>query len=574
MIDQTVVKHYIQQMKKLFFLLSISNTLFCFSQNLTINISENHFGIDENHSLIVSHIENIQDYSNTSGFDEIIITLNQNDYSFNSIPVGLEYSNSYLITDTVTLSQYTLYFTQLPIISVEPTTTIVDEPKVLAYFIYSDDEQVLISNIGIEIRGGSSQAFPKKTYDLEFWEDDFGDETVNVQFEDLRSDDDWILDALYNEPLRLRSYIANKLWLEIHTPYYLDEEPNAKSGANVKYVEMFLNGQYNGLYNLSEQVDKKQLKLKSFNDNIRGELYKGISWGASTFTELPNYDNESREWSGYEFKYPKEDEITDWANVYQFTDFVMNASDIDFTNRIWSKFDVSNYSDYFIFLNLLRATDNTGKNIYLAKYNTDEQYFHAPWDLDGCFGTIWNGTNENITNDILSNGFISRVIDINPNNISSSIANKWFSFRNNTLSNAALSDSILDEYNFLQNNKVYEREALMYPNYPFNQEDLSYILTWLENRLAYLDTYFGNILSIDDNISATKTNLIYPNPAKDRIYITNSSSLIGKEFKVYNNLGQLTSSGIIENSFISIENLEIGYYLIHLDNNSYKFIKK
>mgnify|MGYP000084538273 FL=1 len=432
----------------------------------------------------------------------------------------------------------------------------------------------MISNIGIEIRGGSSQAFPKKTYDLEFWEDDFGDENINVHFGDLRSDDDWILDALYNEPLRLRSYIANKLWLEIHTPYYLDEEPEAKSGANVKYVEMFLNGQYNGLYNLSEQVDKKQLKLKSFNDNIRGELYKGNTWGASTFTELPNYDNESREWSGYEFKYPKEDEITDWANVYQFTDFVMNASDIDFTNGIWSKFDVSNYSDYFIFLNLLRATDNTGKNIYLAKYSTDEHYFHAPWDLDGCFGTIWNGTNENITDDILSNGFISRVIDINPNNISPSIATKWFSFRNTILSNAALSDSILDEYNFLQNNKVYEREALVYPNYLFNQEDLSYILTWLENRLAYLDTYFENDLSIGDNISAIKTNLIYPNPAKDRIYITNSSSLIGKEFRVYNNLGQLTSRGVIETSFISIENLEIGYYIIHLDNNSYKFIKK
>ena len=54
----------------------------------------------------------------------------------------------------------------------------------------------------------------------------------------------------------------------------------------------------------------------------------------------------------------------------------------------------------------------------------------------------------------------------------------------------------------------------------------------------------------------------------------NLKNNILKEFKVYNNLGQLTSSGIIENSFISIENLEIGYYLIHLDNNSYKFIKK
>ena len=562
-------------MKKSLLLFSIIlNSIFSFAQIVTINISENHFRIDENKSLIVSHFEEIDNYTDMTGFNEIIISLGQNNFYFNSIPANLEYSDSYLITDVNTSNEYTLYFTQLPIISVESNSTIVDEPKVLANFIYSDNEQVLISNIGIEIRGVTSQFYPKKTYDLEFWEDDIGDETKKVQFGDLRSDDDWILDGLYNEPLRLRSYVANKLWLEIHTPSYLDEEPNAKSGANVMYVEMFLNGQYNGVYNLSEQIDKKQLKLKSFNDNIRGELYKGISWGASTFTDLPAYDNASRVWSGYEIKYPKDDEITDWDNVYQFTDFVMNSSDIDFTSSIWTKFDVDNYSDYFVFLNLIRATDNTGKNIYLAKYKTDDPYFYVPWDLDGCFGTIWDGTNENITDDILSNGFINRVIEINPNNISSSISNKWFSFRNNILNNNALSNSILEQYNFLKNNKIYEREAIVYPNYSFSQEDLSYILTWLENRLAYLDIYFGSVLSIDENILAIKTNVIYPNPAKERVYITSASSLIGKEFKIFNNLGQLTSKGVIDNDFISIENLEMGYYLIRLENNSYRLIKE
>ena len=148
----------------------------------------------------------------------------------------------------------------------------------------------------------------KKTYDLEFWNDEIGADTKNVQFGELRLDDDWILDALYNEPLRLRSYVANKIWLQMHTPNYLSEEPNAKAGANVKYVEMFVNHQYNGIYNLSEQIDPKQLKLVKFNNTMSGELYKGISWGATTFTALPNYNNELRQWSGYEFKHPKEEE--------------------------------------------------------------------------------------------------------------------------------------------------------------------------------------------------------------------------------------------------------------------------
>ena len=391
----------------------------------------------------------------------------------------------------------------------------------------------------------------------------------------MRSDDDWILDALYNEPLRLRSYIANKLWLDMHTPYYIDDEPDAKSGSDVKFVEAFVNGEYRGLYNLQEQVDKKQLKLKSYNDNIRGELYKGLSWsGPNRFLSMLDYDNESRFWGGYEMKYPKDDDITDWGIVYEFTDFVVNSSDIDFTNDIWEKFNFENYSDYFIFINLIRATDNTGKNLYLAKYNTNEPYFYVPWDLDGCFGTNWQGNNVNVTNSIVRNGLFDRGIEINPNNSFSIIANRWFELRETIFSNDALSNSFIEQYNFMNDNKIYERETIVHPNYPFNQEALTYTTTWLENRLDFLDIYFGEALSIDENVLAIKSNFIYPNPAKDSIYITNSSALIGKEYKIYNNLGQLVNEGVMDFNYVSIKNLEIGYYFISIHENSYKFIKE
>lgn len=323
-------------MKKLFVLVLIFKTIFSLSQNLIINISENQFGVDGSNSLIVSHIENIENYTDIASYSEIVINLDEKKYYFSSIPVSLQYSNSYLIMDAHTSKEYTLYFTELPLVLVESTTTIPDEPKVLANFIYSDNEQTVVSNVGIEIRGGISQTYPKKNYDLEFWEDTIGDENRDVQFGKLRADDDWILNGLYNEPLRIRSYTANKLWLQLHSLNYADDEPKAKSGANIKYVEMFLNGQYNGIYNLSEQVDKKQLKLKSFkNDEIRGELYKGVSWGGGTlFSTLPNYNNWSRSWGGYELKYPKEDDITDWSSIYQFKNFVINSSDSDFNNTI------------------------------------------------------------------------------------------------------------------------------------------------------------------------------------------------------------------------------------------------
>ncbi|WP_366841162.1 CotH kinase family protein [Lacinutrix sp.] len=48
----------------------------------------------------------------------------------------------------------------------------------------------------------------KKSFDLEFWADLVSKEKKDIKFKGMRSDDDWILDAMYNEPLRLRSYYS------------------------------------------------------------------------------------------------------------------------------------------------------------------------------------------------------------------------------------------------------------------------------------------------------------------------------------------------------------------------------
>lgn len=560
-------------MKSYLLILAVLYFSLSYSQTLSINITEKKFGLDQIHLIIVSRLQNIDEYQDIGDYNEINIRLGDRNYSFISPPDNLSYTNSYVVEDMMSSDQFVLYFTPLPIISIETNNIIVDEPKVQAVFTYSDNEQTLSSNIGIEIRGGSSQSYPKKTYDIEFWDDEMGNLNVDMKFGQLREDDDWILDALYNEPLRLRSHTATKLWKQIQVPYYVNYEPKAKSGADVMYVEMFLNGVYNGLYNLSEPIDRKQLKIKKFNDNLRGELYKGYTWGASTFTSLPSYNNNSRVWGGYEFEYPKSSEITDWSLLYQFTNFVINSSESEFENDIWSRFEKDNFINYFLFLNLIRATDNTGKNIYLAKYNQGEPYFYIPWDLDGCFGTIWNGTNSNITDDILTNGFISRVIDRNPKNILIDIANKWFENKNHVFSYASLSESVRQQYETLDNNKIYERESLVYSNYSFEIHDLNYTLDWIQNRLNFLDDYFLMMLSTID-VSITNKITFFPNPATDKIQVDSEVSLTDNFYKIFNANGQTVGSGYLINRQINIEKLEKGIYYVLLGNVSFKFIKK
>lgn len=559
-------------MRKIILILLLTNPIFSFSQSLTINVAENHFRIDETNLLIVSQIEDIKSYNDLSSFEEIIISLDSIDFICNTPPISINYNESYIVTNSVIT--YTLYFTQLPIISIKTTNTIVNEPKTLALLTYSDSVQVVSSNIGIELRGGSSLGHPKKKYDIEFWVDENGEDTRKVKFGNLRSDDDWILDGMYNQPLRLRSNISNKLWLAMHTPYYQEYEPEAKPGVDVEYIELFIDNNYKGIYNLSEQVDKKQLKIKSFKDEIRGELYKGTSWGATTFTSLPIYNDSSNLWGGYEVKYPKDNDTINWKNLYSFTDFVMNSTDSDFTDSIWNEFNHDNYLDYFIFLNLLRATDNTGKNIYIAKYKTDEPYFYTPWDLDGCFGTIWNGTNENITDDILVNNFHKRVIELNPNDYSIAVSNKWEEYRDSILNTEELISMFENQYLFLLENKIYERESIVFPNYEFNRQDLDYLLTWLQDRLAFLDDYFGYTLATNSEKLENEKIYIYPNPATSFIYFNNSKEIENNEYKIFDLWGSIVQEGIISEKHISIERLDKGAYILVLDERRYKLTVK
>lgn len=277
------------------FLFSLSS----YSQKL--HIEKNQFQIDTIHNIIVSRLQNVNNSASGTSYDSAEIALNGDLYTFKNVPDTLSTAASYEILKED--KSFTLYFTQLPLISINSSVTLVDEPKVATDLTHADDEQVFTSICGVEYRGGFSQTFPKKSLDLEFCEDAESEESRKVQLSGLREDDDWVLDAIYNEPLRLRAYVGHKLWVDMHTLYYTEKEPKAVSGARVRYVELFLNGKYHGVYMLSEQVDRKQLKLKKYDDDnnqVRGVLYKGDNWGATKFTSLPPVDNTLETWGGHE----------------------------------------------------------------------------------------------------------------------------------------------------------------------------------------------------------------------------------------------------------------------------------
>ena len=307
-----------------------------FAQSSTLTVPPAHYGLDTSRNLLLVHLP---------ATDTAIFPLRQLiggglDVTFTEPQVSLHYDSSYLAV-TAAADTLAVYFTQLPLIVVTADEALNDKTKVAARFTYTNGSETVSGPIGVEYRGSYSLRFPKKSLDIEFRQEDDPEESDDVTFGNLREDDDWVLDALYNEPLRVNSYVAHKLWLDLHSPSYLNAEEEAKAGADVMHVEVFLRGEYYGVYLLSEQVDRKQLKLKQLTDGeIRGELYKAIQYsGATQFTGQPPLRVNARgEYAGWELKHPDADDTLTYANLYDAVGFVVNSTDSTFVAEAANRF--------------------------------------------------------------------------------------------------------------------------------------------------------------------------------------------------------------------------------------------
>ncbi len=200
-------------------------------------------------------------------------------------------------------------------------TDIPDEPKVLAtmYLIYRPDgtRNYLTDStnpsflnykgrIGIELRGSSSQALDKKPYGFTTLLDD-DDSNNNVSLLGMPSENDWVLNSLAYDPSMIRDYLS-----------YTLSNNMGNYAPRVQYVEVLVNGDYKGVYFLTEKVkrdsDRVNLKKIADDDNDFPDITGGYIIKADKTTggdeiawTMPNYGG----WdTNFLHHYPKTEDIT------------------------------------------------------------------------------------------------------------------------------------------------------------------------------------------------------------------------------------------------------------------------
>ncbi|MCM1108872.1 MAG: CotH kinase family protein [Clostridium sp.] len=492
----------------------------------------------------------------------------------------------------------TVVFTSLPLVEINGTfdetyrdaTIRVTEPDVFGA------DTVMRSRI--RWRGATTRSRNKKQYAVKLYDD--GGASRDVSFFGLRSDNNWILDGMVIDKSRMRNRVVTDLWNDFaRKPYYIEKEPKALTGTRGQYVELFLNGNYAGLYCMTEKIDRKQMKLKKYvsslgNEGITGLLYKASDWSYSVFmghdydsqsypmTSPVGYSNQKDEWDGYELKYPDIDdgEPVDWRDLYNAVKFVCMATNNEFRQQIADYFDYPVLVDYYVLMEAILSVDNHGKNMYwgIHNRNMDKRLTPALWDLDSTCGRRWDASpvtaEQNYTMYITNYehgdfNLFRRLKACNVDNFNDSIRYRYKELRNGALH----TDSILNRFRaykeWFDRCGVTEREKMRWTNTDVGSIDLdiemNYLTDWFTRRLDYVDTQWS-IASLPD-LPSTGIDRPEDTASLLRVYAGASGELVveterPQEVTVYDAGGRMVRREFVGGGTTVLPGLARGMYIV------------
>ena len=247
----------------------------------------------------------------------------------------------------------------------------------------------VVSDSKIRRRGQTNLANPAKGYRITLLEDknDMDGERNKENLLGLRNDDDWILYNAYRDYEKIRNVFSMNLW---HDSFKNANEWQVDNSTEYRYLELFINNHYHGLYAICYPIDSKQVKITD------GEsLFKKMDWthserdtkltlqGNGEYT-LPGYVNKSTE-------YNYNDLLSLYVNMTYSTDPVVTRMTSDVTNSI----------DLWLYYKLTQAVDNVAnggaKNMYVSVKNSSSgieghKLLFTPWDMDQSWRHVGEGT--------------------------------------------------------------------------------------------------------------------------------------------------------------------------------------
>lgn len=295
----------------------------------------------------------------------------------------------------------------LPIVIINTNgQTIPDEPKITAQMKVIDNGPGQVNHIsdppnnyngfiGIERRGSTSQDLSdKKPYAVETR--DAAGQDIDVPLLGMPPEADWVFIAPYNDKSLVRDALALELARRIM--------PWASRG---RFVELMLNGQYQGVYFVAEKIkrDKNRVDISNLTEtDLAGDELTGgyilkmdKTTGEASEGWVSPYPAQQGSWQStlYQFHYPQPENILpvqaqyieDW--ITEFEDLMTSQNYADPLTGYPKYLDIQSFVDFVIINEMTKNVDayRLSTFFYKDKDSKNSRLFAGPvWDFNIAMG--------------------------------------------------------------------------------------------------------------------------------------------------------------------------------------------
>ena len=375
---------------------------------------------------------------------------------------------------------FPVIFTTLPVLQL--TTTYYSEEDYRnhgtltlrdPYALQNNGYSIALTQAQWHLRGGSSKGTYKPPYKITLNKQDTN-ENRNLSLLQLGEDDDWILNSMVRDDVKLREMVISNLWNSLQ-----DAENSTLKMSKGEYVEVIIDGSYSGLYMLQRRIDNKYLGNEHSTDVIvKGNYYNTPSSVDTAFRIQFNPNNISSE------------EILGFLTPYFNAMSQQNA--IDQLPNI----DIENWIDVNAFISAFHLADNRRyKNMYYVLQQNSNQFTlkFIPWDVDMACGLSWDepvGFIMDLDQMLKSKPYLRceaySLFSLDPT-LKSRLAARWQYLRNTTLSFDNIQNAIYScNYKLVQSGALLRDETKWGLHYD-GKDSLDGLLSNLNLHLSRMD---------------------------------------------------------------------------------------
>ena len=384
----------------------------------------------------------------------------------------------------------------------------------------------------------ASEYMMKPSFNMKLRNADYSQEQDSALL-GMRSCSSWILDAMAIDRICMRNRVAFDIWNDFaKLPY--ETQFDRRNGTEGRFVEVYINDEYYGIYCMTDRINRKLLDLKKVKehefgpDTVRGVLYKSGTQDLLRQEERSFSPDSSVcvvEWhNAWELSYPEDHGgMEAWSPLLDMFDNGQSAA------YVKKYFVLQNIADYEIHVMALSIVDNWGnKNHFFSIRNITKslndrdineaikrRVILTPWDLDTSLGGDYNGScygghytdwplealNNNAPYPVSALVHDQAYLDL--------LRSRWFALRGNVFSTDSV-NAKLERYRdlFIQSG-AWNRMVTHYDhksNKPKYVTDLAaeieLIEAWYANRFQEMDEYF-NVTALEDIPEEVADNTLY-----------------------------------------------------------------